>query len=130
MLVFHSENTCEVIAALSFSHTLAVVILFLALGTWFFDKELKRKEARCASICDSFTGASLNTDSSYETNTDSVNSTASRYQNSGGTLLDEGSRGGDANDTESSQNFTPPQSGRGRWGHHTIGKCECDTAGE
>lgn len=51
---------------MSFSHTLAVIILFLALGTWFFDKELKRKEARCISICDSLRGAG--SDADIETN--------------------------------------------------------------
>ncbi len=47
---------------MSFSHTLAVIVLFLALGTWFFDKELKRKEARCVTICDSFRGVGSETD--------------------------------------------------------------------
>lgn len=53
---------------MSFSHTLAVIVLFLALGTWFFDKELKRKEARCTSICESFRGAGADVDNEASAN--------------------------------------------------------------
>ena len=99
---------------MSFSHTLAVVVLFLALVTWFFDKELKRKEARCVSICETyrgsatgdsaFVGSNDTSDDRYDTNSDPA--------------------------PVSSPDYTPPSAGRGRWGGHRIGKCECDPGGE
>lgn len=96
---------------MSFSHTLAVVVLFLALVTWFFDKELKRKEARCASICETYRGNVPDSDSAYTSGNDTDDE---RYRR----------------DSTVTTEFTPPSAGRGRWGGHRIGKCECDTGVE
>ncbi len=99
---------------MSFSHTLAVIILFLALGTWFFDKELKRKEARCASICETYRGNDTASDSAFVSRSES----------------DDDRYGSNSEAGAESNSDSPAFTGGRGWGRHRIGKCECDTGGE